>query len=208
MNILLVDKHAVVRLGYASLLRALLSGVEVREAGSGEEALARVQEAVPNLVITGVGLPGISGLETTRRLRQRLPQLRVLFFSQHQELPLVRQALEAGASGYITKGATPGVMTEAVQRILDGHTYIEQALATELAYHPVDHRLQGMTARELEIFLMLAKGTPTRSIADQLSISSKTVSNHLTLLKSKLQVTSHAEMVHVGIDMGLVRAAG
>ncbi|RQM17701.1 hypothetical protein DD237_000720 [Peronospora effusa] len=127
---------------------------------------------------------------------------------RHDELPLVRQALDTGASGYITKGATPAVMTESVQRILDGHTYIEQALATELAYHPGDHRLQGMTARELEIFLMLAKGTPTRSIADQLSISSKTVSNHLTLLKSKLQVTSHAELVHVGIDMGLVRAAG
>lgn len=87
MNILLVDKHAVVRLGYASLLRPLLPGVEVREAGSGEEALLRVQEAVPNLVISGVGLPGISGLETTRRLRQRLPQLRVLFSASTMSCP-------------------------------------------------------------------------------------------------------------------------
>ena len=97
MNILLVDDHAVVRLGYAGLLRDGLPGVVVREAASGEEALARVHEAVPNLVIIGFGLPGISGLETTRRLRQRLPQLRVLFFSQHAELPVVRQALDAGA---------------------------------------------------------------------------------------------------------------
>jgi len=208
MNILLVDDHAVVRLGYASVLRALLPTVDVREAASGEEALARVQEAVPNLVIIGFGLPGISGLETTRRLRQRLPQLRVLFFSQHDELPLVRQALEAGASGYVTKSAAPSVMIEAVQRILDGHTYIEQDLATQLAYRSTDRRLQSMTQRELEIFLMLAKGTPARLIAAQLSISSKTVSNHLTLLKSKLQVSSHAELVHVGIDMGVVRVAG
>ena len=208
MNILLVDKHAVVRLGYSSLLRALLPGVEVREAGTGEEALARVQEAVPNLVITGFGLPGISGLETTRRLRQRLPQLRVLFFSMHDELPLVRQALEAGASGYLTKSSAPEVLIEAVRRILDGHAYIEQALATELAYTPSDQRLQGMTPRELEIFLMLARGTPTRAIADRLNISSKTVSNHLTLLKSKLQVSSHAELVHLGIDLGVVRVAG
>lgn len=208
MNILLVDDHAVVRLGYASVLRGLLPTVDVREAASGEEALARVHEAVPNLVIIGFGLPGISGLETTRRLRQRLPQLRVLFFSQHDELPLVRQALEAGASGYVTKSAAPSVMIEAVQRILDGHTYIEQNLATQLAYRSTDRRLQGMTQRELEIFLMLAKGTPARLIAAQLSISSKTVSNHLTLLKSKLQVSSHAELVHVGIDMGVVRVAG
>ncbi|KMT57241.1 response regulator transcription factor [Pseudomonas fildesensis] len=208
MNILLVDDHAVVRQGYASLLRALLPAIEVREAASGEEALSRVQEAVPHLVIMDFGLPGISGLETTRRLRQRLPQLRVLFFSMHDELPLVRQALEAGASGYLTKSSAPEVLIEAVRRILDGHAYIEQALATELAYTPRDQRLKGMTPRELEIFLMLAKGTPARLIAEQLSISSKTVSNHLTLLKSKLQVSSHAELVHLGIDMGVVRVAG
>ena len=208
MNILLVDDHAVVRQGYASLLRALLPAIEVREAASGEEALSRVQEAVPNLVIMDFGLPGISGLETTRRLRQRLPQLRVLFFSMHDELPLVRQALDAGASGYLTKSSAPEVLIEAVRRILDGHAYIEQALATELAYTPSDQRLQGMTPRELEIFLMLARGTPTRVIADQLNISSKTVSNHLTLLKSKLQVSSHAELVHLGIDLGVVRVAG
>ncbi|MBY8944946.1 MULTISPECIES: response regulator transcription factor [unclassified Pseudomonas] len=208
MNILLVDDHAVVRQGYASLLRALLPAVEVREAASGEEALSRVQEALPHLVIMDFGLPGISGLETTRRLRQRLPQLRVLFFSMHDELPLVRQALEAGASGYLTKSSAPEVLIEAVRRILDGHAYIEQALATELAYTPRDQRMQGMTPRELEIFLMLVKGTPTRAIADQLNISSKTVSNHLTLLKSKLQVSSHAELVHLGIDMGVVRVVG
>ena len=212
MNIVLVDDHAVVRQGYASLLRTVLPTVQVREAASGEEALARVQEQVPNLVIMDFGLPGISGLETTRRLRQRLPQLRVLFFSMHDELPLVRQALDAGASGYLTKSSAPQVLIEAVRRILAGHAYIEQPLATQLACHPPqdasDPRLQRMTQRELEIFVMIAKGTPARMIAEQLSISSKTVSNHLTLLKSKLQVSSHAELVHLGIDMGVVRVAG
>ena len=206
MNIVLVDDHAVVRQGYASLLRAVLPALQVREAASGEEALTRVQEQVPNLVIMDFGLPGISGLETTRRLRQRLPQLRVLFFSLHDELPLVRQALDAGASGYLTKNAAPEVLIEAVQRVLAGHAYIEQALATQLACVPQqsasDPRLRRMTQREL------AKGTPMRVIAEQLCISAKTVSNHLTLLKSKLQVSSHAELVHLGIDMGVVRVAG
>ncbi|HDS0921206.1 TPA: response regulator transcription factor [Pseudomonas putida] len=212
MNIVLVDDHAVVRQGYASLLRTVLPAMQVREAASGEEALARVQEQVPNLVIMDFGLPGISGLETTRRLRQRLPQLRVLFFSMHDELPLVRQALEAGASGYLTKNSAPEVLIEAVQRVLAGHAYIEQPLATQLAcmsqQSTSDPRLQRMTQRELEIFTMLAKGTPMRVIAEQLCISSKTVSNHLTLLKSKLQVSSHAELVHLGINLGVVRVAG
>lgn len=211
MNIVLVDDHAVVRQGYASLLRAVLPDIQVREAASGEEALALVHEQVPNLVVMDFGLPGISGLEATRRLRQRLPQLRVLFFSMHDELPLVRQALEAGASGYLTKNSAPEVLIEAVQRVLAGHAYIEQPLATQLActtpHNESDPRLQRMTQRELEIFVMLAKGTPARLIAEQLCISAKTVSNHLTLLKSKLQVSSHAELVHLAIEAGLLRIA-
>ena len=89
MKILLVDDHAVVRQGYASLLRAVLPEVQVSEACDGEQALAQVQLEIPSLIIMDIGLPGISGLETLRRLRQRLPQIRVLFFSMHDELPLV-----------------------------------------------------------------------------------------------------------------------
>lgn len=210
MKILLVDDHSVVRQGYASLLRALLPDVQVSEASDGEQALQRVQEEIPNLVIMDIGLPGISGLETTRRLRQRLPQLRVLFFSMHDELPLVRQALDAGAIGYLTKSSAPEVLIEAVKRTLAGHAYIEQPLATHLACNPVhqgcaDPRLRDMTQREFEIFVMLAKGMPTRMIAEKLCISGKTVSNYMTLLKNKLQVGSQAELVHLAIDTGVLR---
>ncbi|WP_236209784.1 response regulator [Pseudomonas tohonis] len=209
MKILLVDDHSVVRQGYASLLRGLLPEVEVSEAASGEQALQLVHDSIPNLVVMDLSLPGISGLETTRRLRQRLPQLRVLFFSMHDELPLVRQALDAGAAGYITKNSAPEVLVEAVRRILAGHAYIEQPLATQLACHPAhqagDPRLCGMTQRELEIFTMLARGMPARSIAEHLCISAKTVSNYLTMLKNKLQVSSQAELVHLAIDTGVLR---
>ncbi len=210
MKILLVDDHAVVRQGYAALLRVLLPAAEVIEACDGEQALTRALETPPSLVIMDVGLPGISGLETARRLRQRLPQLRVLFFSMHDELPLVRQALDAGAIGYITKNSSPEVLVDAVRRTLAGHAYIEQPLAIQLARNPAnfnaqDLRLQGMTQREFEIFVMIARGVPVRLIAERLCISSKTVSNYLTLLKSKLQVSSHAELVHLAIDTGVVR---
>ncbi len=210
MKILLVDDHAVVRQGYAALLRVLLPAAEVIEACDGEQALTRALETPPSLVIMDVGLPGISGLETARRLRQRLPQLRVLFFSMHDELPLVRQALDAGAIGYITKNSSPEVLVDAVRRTLAGHAYIEQPLAIQLARNPAsvnaqDLRLQGMTQREFEIFVMIARGVPARLIAERLCISSKTVSNYLTLLKSKLQVSSHAELVHLAIDTGVVR---
>lgn len=210
MKILLVDDHAVVRQGYASLLKALLPEVQVDEAGSGEEALLAVHALGPHLVVLDIGMPGISGLETCRRLRQRLPQLPVLFFSMHDELSLVRQALDAGASGYITKSSSPDILVEAVRRTLAGQMYIEQGLATQLASQKytkgaIDPRLQSMTPREMEVFVMLSRGLPTQKIAEALCISNKTVSNYMTLLKHKLQVGSHVELVHLAIDTGVLR---
>jgi DNA-binding NarL/FixJ family response regulator len=157
-----------VRQGYASLLATLLEDVTVDEAASGEEALQRVASDCPDLLILDVGLPGISGLETARRLLARQPQLRVLFFSMHDELPVVRKALEAGASGYLTKSAPPQVLLEAVRKVLAGRTYLEHGLATALAcagHDGQDPRLRGMTQRELEIFVMLARGVGLRRSA-------------------------------------------
>ena len=210
MKILLVDDHAVVRQGYASLLSASLPEVEIAQACSGEDTLQCMPTVNPHLVIMDIGLPGISGLETCRRLRQRLPQLSVLFFSMHDELSLVRQALDAGAAGYISKSAAPEVLLEAVRRTLTGHMYIEQTIATQLACHKylpgaIDPRLQSMTPREMEVFVMLARGFATQQIAQNLSISSKTVSNYMTLLKQKLQVSSQVELVHLAIDTGVLR---
>lgn len=210
MKILLVDDHAVVRHGCASLLRTALADVQIREAADGEQALQRVQEEIPHLVIMDMGLPGISGLEATRRLRQRLPQLRVLFFSMHEELSLVRQALDAGAIGYVSKSSAPEVLVEAVRRAAAGHAYIEQALATQLACNPTsmsgaDPRLRELTQREFEIFVMLGRGLPPRQIAERLCISAKTLSNYQTLVKNKLQIASQAELVHLAIDSGVVR---
>ncbi|MFP9024774.1 response regulator transcription factor, partial [Pseudomonas aeruginosa] len=133
MKILLVDDHFVVREGLAALLRGLLPDVEVNEAGDGEEALQAVQREIPSLVIVDLGLPGISGLELTRRLRQRLPQLRVLFFSLHDELALVRQPLDAVARGYVTTRASPTVLRDAIRRMLADPLYLDQPFATRPA---------------------------------------------------------------------------
>ncbi len=210
MKVLLVDDHAVVRQGYASLLNTCMPDIQVEQACSGEDALQCMPTVNPHLVILDIGLPGISGLETCRRLCQRLPQLPVLFFSMHEELTLVRQALDAGAAGYVSKSAEPEVLLDAVYRTLSGHMYIEQTIATQMACHKylpgaIDPRLHSMTPREMEVFVMLSRGFSTRQIAEKLSISSKTVSNYMTLLKQKLQVSSHVELVHLAIDTGVLR---
>ncbi|MDY7220329.1 response regulator transcription factor [Denitrificimonas sp. JX-1] len=210
MKVLLVDDHAVVRQGYASLLQLSFPDVLIEQAESGEEAVQCVPIFKPHLVVMDISLPGISGLEACRRLCQRLPQLPVLFFSMHDELTLVRQALDAGAAGYISKTVAPDVLIDAVRRLVTGHMYIEQSIATQLACHrslpgAIDPRLQSMTPREMEVFVMLARGVATQKIAQNLCISSKTVSNYMTLLKQKLQVTSQVELVHLAIDTGVLR---
>ena len=131
MRVLVVEDDLTLAAGLVEGLER--AGIRVDLLGAAEPAEGAFGLTVYDLAIVDIGLPGISGLETTRRLRQRLPQLRVLFFSMHDELPLVRQALEAGALGYLTKTSAPEVLLEAVKRTLAGHAYIEQPLATQLA---------------------------------------------------------------------------
>lgn len=208
MNILIVDDHAVVRQGYASLLSTMLSPCVVREAGDGDQALSMCKEAAPEVIIMDVNMSGISGIEASRRILQRFPDVNVLFFSMYDEVPVVTQALNTGARGYITKSCTPEILMEAVKKVATGQLYVEHELAMRLAVsrpEQKDKRLRDMTHREFEIFVMLARGLSVKEISEELCISNKTVSNYTAILKSKLNMTSTAELVHLAIETGLVK---
>ncbi|WP_136681055.1 response regulator transcription factor [Neptunomonas sp. XY-337] len=208
MKILIADDHAVVRQGYASLLSTVFAPCEVFEAVNGDQAFSLSQELEPDVVIMDVNMQGISGIEATRRILQRCPNSKVLFFSMYDEIPVVTQALEAGAKGYITKTCTPEILIEAVNKVAAGQLYVEHELAMRLAVsrpEQKDKRLKEMTQREFEIFVMLAQGLSVKEISEQLSISAKTVSNYTAILKSKLNISSTAELVHLAIETGLVK---
>lgn len=208
MKILIADDHAVVRQGYASLLSAMLAPCEVIEAGNGDQAYSLCQSEHPDVVIMDVNMKGISGIEATRRILQRNPDIKVLFFSMYEEIPVVTQAMEAGAKGYITKSCTPDILIEAVTKVAAGQLYVEHELAMRLAVsrpEQKDKRLKEMTQREFEIFVMLAQGNNVKAISEQLCISSKTVSNYTAILKSKLGIGSTVELVHLAIEAGLVK---
>ncbi|MGH1430825.1 MAG: response regulator [Neptuniibacter sp.] len=208
MNILIVDDHAVVRQGYASLLSTVLSPCVVREAGNGDQAYSMCQEDAPQVMIMDVNMSGISGIEAARRILERFPDVNVLFFSMYDEVPVVTQALNTGARGYITKSCTPGILIEAVKKVSTGQLYVEHELAMRLVVsrpEQKDQRLRDMTQREFEIFVMLARGLSVKEISDELCISNKTVSNYTAILKSKLNMTSTAELVHLAIEEGLVK---
>lgn len=208
MKLMIVDDHQVVRQGIANLLRSMMPSVAIVEVETGQDAVARYADHQPNVVLLDMGLPDISGLEVGRRLRQRWRSAAILFFTMHDELPMVRQALDVGGLGFVSKSCAPEELAEAVKRVAAGQPYIEHPIATRLAMNqerPVDHRLRDITQREMEVLLMYARGESVPGIAGRLCVSNKTVSNHLAVLKSKLQVASSVELIHLAVDAGLIR---
>lgn len=208
MKIIIADDHAVVRQGYSSLLSTMLAPCDVLEASNGDQAFNLCQTDKPDIVIMDVNMQGISGVEATRRILQRDSNINVLFFSMYDESPVVAQAMEAGAKGYITKSCTPEILIDAVKKVAAGQLYVEHELAMRLAVtrpEQKDQRLKDMTQREFEIFVMLAQGSSVQQISEQLFISNKTVSNYTSILKSKLQISSTAELVHLAIETGVVK---
>lgn len=208
MKLMIVDDHQVVRQGIANLLRSMIPGIEISELDNGGEVVSHYAQNPPDVLLLDVGLPDISGLEVGRRIRQRWHNAAILFFTMHDELPMVRQALDVGGLGFVSKSCAPEDLAEAVKRVAAGHPYVEPPIATRLAMNrerPVDHRLKGITQREMEVLLMYARGESVPGIAEKLSISNKTVSNFLALLKSKLQVSSSVELIHLAVDAGLIR---
>lgn len=198
MKILLIDDHAVVRAGLRQLLIAT-TGAEVREAADGPAALAALEAWRPDLAILDLGLPGQGGLSLLPGLVRA--GLRVLVLSMHAEPIYARRAIEAGALGYVTKGAAPDELIEAVRLVGQGRRYIEQRIAQELALLGVGGRLQRLTPRDLEIVRLLAAGRSMTDIAAALGVSYKTVANTTGLIRAKLGVARTADLVRLAVEM-------
>lgn len=208
MKILIVDDHPIVHGGLKRLLGPG-SDIEFREAATAKEALGLFRSERPGLVIMDLNLPGTGGLDLIRRLKIEDSKTRILVFSVHADIIHVARAIEAGASGYVTKNAAPEQIAEAVFRVAEGQNYIEHALAQELALRKIDapaDPLQGLSRRDLEILRLLAQGRSLQEIADSIAVSYKTVANNCSQIKAKLGLARTADLVRVAIENGI--AAG
>ena len=202
MKLLLVDDHTVVREGVRRLLSVSVD-VTVIEATTGREALTVFRQEKPEVVILDLNLPGSGGLDLLRRLLIEDPKTRVLIFSMHTTPLYVARALQAGAKGYISKGAGAEELVDAIKQVMAGGRYVERDLASDLAVNVLGSGESGkaLSARELDIMRLLAKGKGLSDIADALGISYKTVANTCTAIKHKLLVERTSDLIRVAVEM-------
>lgn len=209
IKVMLVDDHAVVRAGYQMLLQNSPEIEVIAEASSGEEAYQLYCSHNPDVVVMDLSLPGMSGIETIKRICLRDNKARILVFSMHEEIVFVEQALQAGAKGYITKSTDPQLLVDAISILSKGDKYIDAELAQRLAYEKSrgqNSLLSDLSTREFEIFCMLAEGSNTSEIAKRLSLSYKTVANYSTQIKNKLDATTVADIARIAIRYNIIQA--
>jgi DNA-binding NarL/FixJ family response regulator len=211
IRVLLADDHPVVRRGLASLLGTLDDFEVVGEAEDGEAAVRETQLTKPDVVLMDVRMPGLDGVEATRRIRKAVPDTAVLMLTMYDEDSTVFTAMQAGARGYLLKGAEQDEIADAIRAVVRGQAIFGAAIASRMLEHfanppgaaASDDPFPELTAREKEILELLAQGRRTAEIAGALHLSPKTVSNNLTTIFAKLEVSDRTAAVIRARERGL-----
>lgn len=212
LRVVIADDHTVVRQGIRSVLEEVEGLVVVAEAGDGQEALDRVAEHSPDVVVLDVSMPVKSGLDVTRELREDGGRdVRILILSMHEDPEYILQAVRAGADGYVLKDAAPAELRDAVQAVHEGREYftarvthqLSVGLRREIEAEQLRTRLESLTNREREVMLLVAEGLTNREIGERLEISPRTVETHRERVMSKLRVRSVAELTRFVVEHGL-----
>ncbi len=201
VRILIADDHGVVRAG----LRALLDGVGdlevVGDASDGSEALRVAEQLRPDIVLLDISMPGASGIEVTRRLKELLPDTRVLILTVHEDDTLLREAIRAGAAGYLLKRAVEPEIMAAIHTVQRGDLYVHPAMTRLLLQEPTQKSVprrgdpKVLSRRERDVLRLLARGYTNRQAAEELQLSARTVEAHRASLMSKLGLHNRAELV-------------
>lgn len=210
MRVIVADDRALVRAGIRSLLQGMPGVTVVAEANDGREAIRLAHEHQPDLVLMAVAMPGMNGLEATKRIREELPRVKVVILSMHANEESVREAFRSGASGYVLNDASPSELEHALSVVSHGETYLNPSLSGALSgveKRPrVDSPLERLTPRQREVLQLIAEGQTNRTIAATLGISIKTVETHRTHLMEALDIHDVAGLVRFAIRVGLVRS--
>jgi len=208
IRLLVVDDHELVRIGLRHILAGYPAITIAGEAADGETAIRMNRELKPDVVLLDISLPGLSGFEVTTRLKQASPNLGIIILTIHEEAPYPAQLLSAGASGYLTKGCPATELVQAINAVARGERHIGSRIAQQMALSmlPGGERspFDGLSAREMEVMLMLAGGLKIADIADTLHLSPKTIATYKYRIFDKLNTRSDVDMTRMAMRYGIV----
>ena len=207
INVMLVDDHAVVRMGFKMLLESDTDIKVVAEAESGETAVKMYMEHKPDVVVMDITMPGIGGLEATDRIIAKDGSARILVLSAHEDSVHPKRVLNAGAMGYLTKRSAAEELIKAIRTVAGRKMYLEASIAQQMAIQQLNgekNPVDVLSDREFAVFMALAKGETTNQIAETLSLSPRTVGTHLYNIKQKLNAGNSAEIALIAMRSGLI----
>lgn len=208
VTIVLVDDHAVVRAGVRRLLEQETLFEVIGEAESGEKAYKIFGELKPDVMVMDLSMPGMGGLESIRRILMRHERARILVLSMHEDLSFANQALKLGAKGYLIKNTLGDDLVKSIQMVARGEIFLSDEIAKKMAMQSIsgaEDPIDELSAREFEIFRLLAEGLEIDAIAATLNISPKTVSNYQTMIKQKLNINTAVELIRYAIKTGVIK---
>jgi two-component system, NarL family, response regulator NreC len=209
IRILLADDHTVLRSGLCALLSTHRDLEVVGEAAEGAEAIRLAQALKPDVVVMDIGMPGVSGIDATARIRRELPSTRVLILSMHDDQGYLRQALRAGASGYVLKKAADTELLAAIRAAARGEVFLDPSLARGFVEDVVlpkaqEPQIPALSDREREVLQLLARGHTNQQVADRLCIGVKSVETYKARLMDKLGLKGRAELVRYALTHGFL----
>ncbi len=208
IKVLVVDDHDLVRSGIASLLADTKGISVIGEAASGEDAVQFVRDRGPDIVLMDIRMPGIGGLEATSRIKRYSPDTKVIAVTACDDNPFANRLLQAGASGYLTKGAGAAEMVLAIQRVQSGQKYISPEIAQRMALRPFqqdqESPFEKLSERELQIALMIVGCQKVNDIGEKLFLSPKTVNSYRYRIFEKLGIEGDVQLTHMALQYGLV----
>ena len=209
IKVMLVDDHAVVRMGFKMLLESASDIKVIAEAENGEQAVKCYVEHRPDVVVMDITMPGIGGLEAIERIMAKDKTARILVLSAHEDSVHPKRVLNAGAMGYLTKRSAAEELIKAIRTVAGRKMYLEASVAQQMAIQQLNggkNPVDVLSDREFEVFMALAKGKSTNEIAETLCLSPRTVGTHLYNIKQKLNANNSAEIALIAMRSGLLDA--
>jgi len=209
-RVVIADDHAIVRTGLRALIHDEIGLDLIGEAAGGYEAIELVEKNQPEVLVLDISMPDLDGISVTRRLKQNFPDLHILILTLHEDEAMLKEAIKAGASGYILKRAAESELISAIQVILRGDMYVDPSMLRSLLGEPkpaTPHQstpMETLTSRETEILKLIVEGYTNRQIGEHLNISIRTVEGHRANISDKLGLHSRLELVRYARQHGLI----